>query len=269
MPPSLYPIRSALKSWNFIRIFFSAPSKFFLIEPIVQFLTKQKILRSKNIISVSKQIAKNAQEHCHCSKTIHVIYNGVDQEISQYASPPGTGDYLLFIGRLDIKVKGIDTLLQAYQMSNTILPLVIAGDGADKAEIEKFIHKKGLNEKVKLVGWVSGEQKAKLIGQSVAVCVPSREEGWGLVAMEAALAGKPVIATNIGGLTEAVIDKKTGIIIGVDDVHSLNNAVITLTSNEKLRIQLGHHAQIRAKEFTWENSSRKREDYFKSIIHKA
>jgi glycosyltransferase involved in cell wall biosynthesis len=246
--------------------FFSIASKLKVVEPITRYLLKRNLKKSRYIISACEALKKIAGQYTKNVRLFEVFPGGVAEEFLKYPVDPESEEYLLYIGRLDISHKGIDILLESYKAANVGLPLVIAGDGIDKIKVEKLVKDTGLKNKVKTVGWVQGREKYELISHCLAVCVPSRVEGWGIVATEAAAMGKPVIATKVVGLEEAVIDGKTGILVPKDNIEEFSRAIKLLVKSKELRRRLGNYAKETAHGFTWESIAARREDFFHRVI---
>jgi glycosyltransferase involved in cell wall biosynthesis len=111
---------------------------------------------------------------------------------------PGFDKIFLFIGRLD-KVKNCAWLISIfaqYRKENKSALLVIAGDGAERHNLETLVKQKGLNETVRFVGWIS--EPLDYIKTADCLLFPSLSEGYGLVAMEAYAAGTKIIMTDVG-----------------------------------------------------------------------
>jgi glycosyltransferase involved in cell wall biosynthesis len=246
--------------------FFSIASKLKAFEPITRYFLKRNLKKSKYIISACEALKKIAAQYTKNARLFEVFPGGVAEEFLKYPVDPESEKYLLYIGRLDISHKGIDILLESYKAANIDLPLVIAGDGIDKIKVENLVKDTGLNNKVKTVGWVQGREKLELIGHCLAVCVPSRVEGWGIVASEAAAMGKPVIGTKVVGLEEAVIDGKTGILVPKDNIEEFSRAIKLLVKSKEMRRRLGKYAREIARQFTWEKIAARREDFFYRVI---
>jgi glycosyltransferase involved in cell wall biosynthesis len=242
--------------------FFGIASKLKAVEPITRCFLKRNLKKSRYIISACEALKKIAGQYTKNVRLFEVFPGGVAQEFLEYPVNPESEKYLLYIGRLDISHKGIDILLESYKASNIDLPLVIAGDGIDKIKVEKLVKDTGLNNKVKTVGWVQGREKMELISHCLAVCIPSRVEGWGIVATEAAAMGKPVIGTKVVGLEEAVLDGKTGILVPKDNIEEFSRAINLLVKSKELRRKLGKYARETARQFTWEKIAARREDFF-------
>jgi glycogen(starch) synthase len=102
---------------------------------------------------------------------------------------------------------------------------------------------------VSLVGMVSPTDVPALMSRATIVLVPSRdEEGFGLVALEAAFAERPVIASQVGGLPEVVLNGKTGLTVPPDDAPALASAIASLLQDRSRAAALGTAARTRALE---------------------
>lgn len=109
------------------------------------------------------------------------------------------GDYLLFIGRIEINQKGLDLLLEALQYTYKNTQVVIAGSGSKNEEkkLSVLIAKYKVADKIKRIGRIKGQEKEAFFKYAKAVIIPSRFETFSLTALEAILYEKPVICFNI------------------------------------------------------------------------
>ena len=246
--------------------FFSIPSKLMAAEPITRYVLKRNLKKVRYIMSACEGLKKIASQYAKNVRLFEVNPGGVSEELLKYPVDFENNKYLLYLGRLDISHKGIDILLESYKTANINIPLVIAGDGIDKMKVKKRIEKLGLNKNVKMVGWVQGKEKLELISHCLAVCVPSRVEGWGIVATEAAAMGKPVIGTRVVGLEESIIDGKTGILVEKENINAFSRAMKRMVRDKELREKLGTHARETARQFTWGKITGKRENFFYKVI---
>src|SRR5205085_1806507 len=100
-------------------------------------------------------------------------------------------------GRIEVNQKGLDLLIEAYKLisQETNYPLLIAGSGAldEMKKLKQLVKKLKMEKKIKLVGRVSGDQKIKLMMESVCMVVPSRYETFSIVALEALAYGIPLV----------------------------------------------------------------------------
>jgi len=148
---------------------------------------------------------------------------------------------LLCLGRL-IHDKGFHTAVQAFATIRQRFPtarLTIAGDGPARPDLEGQVRALGLEEAVRFTGWVNPEDVAATINRASIVLMPSREESFGLVALESGLMGRPVVASRVGGLPEVVQHGETGLTVTRDDPQALAEAAIDLLEDPDLARRFG------------------------------
>ncbi len=162
--------------------------------------------------------------------------------------PPGKRR-ILFVGRFDVQ-KGVDVLLRACVNLKDRVFACIVGDSV----VDHLAHYANADN-VRLLGWLTAPQIEAYYRSADAVVIPSRWEGFGLVAAEAMRAGLPVIASNVGGLKEIVDDGVTGVLIPADDDKALTDVLRDL-SDAQLRA-MGRAGKERfVREFTMERTHR-------------
>ena len=150
--------------------------------------------------------------------------NSIDA--SQILASTKVGDYIAFIGRLSSE-KGLRTLLRAFDQLDGV-KLKIAGTGPMEEELRAYVSDKQ-NHNVELVGFVADEQKWEFIRQSRFVVVPSEcYETFGMAIVEAYAAGKPVIASNLGGNGSLVETGTTGLLFKPGDSSDLARQIDAL-----------------------------------------
>lgn len=146
---------------------------------------------------------------------------------------------LLFIGGLT-KIKGIDVLLEAFKLASAKtkgISLKIVGDGQMREFCEDFTDKNNL--KIKLLGTLDHERTLKEISSSDIVILASRTEGYPRVILEAFEFGKPVIATNVGGIPQMLNNGENGILVDPCNHAELAGAILKLCNDKELREKLG------------------------------
>ncbi len=184
-----------------------------------------------------------------------VIYNALPVPTLAPEPLPNDRPRLLCLGRLYYE-KGFDLALSALATLVARHPrveMVIAGDGPARPELERQAAVLGLAERVTFVGWVNPEQVPALMNTVTVVVMPSRQEGFGLVALEAALMARPVVATRVGGLPEVVIHEQTGLLVAPDDSRGITEALMSLLGHPEWATQMGQAARQRAQEvFSWD-----------------
>jgi phosphatidylinositol alpha-1,6-mannosyltransferase len=173
---------------------------------------------------------------------------------------------ILSIGRL-VKRKGFDKTLGAMKHVWQKYPdavYIIAGDGEEREALEKMAepHK----EHVLILGKVSEQERNTLLATCDIFIMPSRKthsdvEGFGMVYVEAHQYKKPVIAGNTGGAVEAVLDRKTGLIVDPEDIDAIAEGILELLDNPELAKQLGEAGKKRLSEgLSWDIQKKKLEE---------
>jgi glycosyltransferase involved in cell wall biosynthesis len=153
---------------------------------------------------------------------LSLIYNFPDQ-LAEPTIKTGLKPYLLYFGRLSAE-KGLIGLLEG--LAKTDENLIIAGEGPQLKELEQLIGQLGLKERVNLVGFKSGAELADLIANAQAVVMASLwPENMPLSVLEALSLGRPVIASNSGGVPEIVKDGENGFLFQAGDGLSLKQAI--------------------------------------------
>ena len=180
-----------------------------------------------------------------------LVYNGLDVPGTTPEPLPRDPPRLLCLGLL-MTVKGFDLALTALASLAYRFPhirLVIAGDGPARTELEKQADELGVSHLVDFVGWVTPENVPALMNGATLVVMPSRwEEAFGLVALEAALMARPVVATRVGGLPEVVVHGQTGLLVEKNDSRALGEAIAILLDDIELASKMGRAARSRAQE---------------------
>lgn len=193
---------------------------------------------------------------------------------------------ILFVGRL-AKRKGVKEFIE-----NSFVDIVravpralflIVGDNPTESlthrddvvsEINKVVSKLRLDDHVRLLGSTSDDELIKLYQACDLVVLPALDvkddvEGFGIVALEAAVAGKPVVATRVGGIPDAVEDGKSGVLVEPGDYSQLSQAVISLLENRESCLSMGRYGRCRAiKEFSWRRICMRYEGVFDIVTPK-
>ncbi len=185
-----------------------------------------------------------------------VIYNGLDSPTCSPEPPRFDEPRLLCLGRLSPE-KGFDLAIEAFGAVLQRFPktrLVICGDGSSRLDLEQMVAQKKLDQSVDFLGWVKPENVLALINRSTLVLMPSRQESLPLVALEAALMERPVLATCVGGIPEVVVHEHTGLLVRPEDSQALAEAVAYLLQRPELATRLGQNARRWAeRKFNWQS----------------
>jgi phosphatidylinositol alpha-1,6-mannosyltransferase len=163
-------------------------------------------------------------------------------------SVPAGSRVLLTVARLLASEpgKGVDTVIRAMPRLTSQCPnlyYVIVGDGDARPSLERLAAECGVGERVVFAG---AQKTGSLRGFYEAADVfvmPSRQEGFGIVYLEAMAAGKPAVAANRGGAPEVVADSETGFLVEYGDVDALAARLARLLSDDELRRRMGETAR--------------------------
>jgi glycosyltransferase involved in cell wall biosynthesis len=200
------------------------------------------------IIAVSSRIAADLRARAPeaAGTPIEVIPNAVDiADLGAQAaatSAPIAGPYALYVGKLAPN-KGTSHLVAVAERAGLDWPLVIAGDGPDRAAIAAQAARSGRD--IRLVGWLDRRQTTAWLAHAALLVFPSRgPESLSRVLLEASALGVPIAAMNTGGTPDIVQDEITGLLS--DSPSALADSLRRLREDEALRARLGQAARARA-----------------------
>jgi glycogen synthase len=179
---------------------------------------------------------------------------------------------LLCLGRAD-RIKGFDLALTAFATIVRRWPaarLIVAGDGPARPALERQATALGLGEAVEFLGWVAPGAVAALINSASLLVLPSREEAFGLVALQAAQLGRPVVAARVGGLPEVVRHGETGLLVEPGNVPALAAAIASLLDQPVMAARLGRAARARARRcFGWDRHVDAYDALYRQLVGEA
>ncbi len=239
--------------------------KFMFLGFLANYFEKKFLKSATNIITISPSVTELIEDD---HKNIRCIYTGIDASLFETKS--NENGYIAFLGRIDPYMKGLDVLIKAFSiLTKEKITLRIAGTGPQKNIdlLKKMTKDLGLNEKVDFIGRISEEEKRTFLQNCRFMVMPSRFEGWGISAIEAAACGKAVIASNIPGLKDAVKDNETGILVEKENVEELADAILKLNNDIELRKTLGKSAREWALNFKWESIAEHQESFYLEMLN--
>lgn len=183
---------------------------------------------------------------------VHVIPNGVDAASLDVVQP--RRPVALFLGRLETDQKGLDVLLDAFAKvaDQTPARLEIAGEGRDRAALEARCRRLGIGDRVDFLGRVDGPAKLALLASAQLVCMPSRRETFGMVAVEALACGTPVLATDIDNLRH-LVRPGFGRLVPTEDPEAYAEILLELLGSPRTCQELGARGREFARRFDWDH----------------
>jgi len=201
-------------------------------------------------------------------KALHV-HNAIDYErFSSAASKPREHDtpIIISVARFE-RVKGLDTLIRAAAevvKQKPEVTFILVGGGSMKNHLKSLADKLGISENIKLLDYSPAVDK--ILAESVIAVLPSIYEPFGMAAAEALAAGKPVIASKIGGLKEIIIDGANGFLFTPGDYRGLAERILKLLDDRNLRSKISQAARESAKRFKPENIAREYLKIYQSLL---
>ncbi len=233
-----------------------------------------KYRRADHIIAVSAAAAAGLYEAGVDPDKVTVIHDAVDTRKLEVAHPKREGasdeDVIVLCAAAFTREKDHQLLLDAWRMVERSAPrarLYLAGDGVLRDDIAAGIATRGLS-RVRMLGW--RDDIMDILQGADIVTLSSTQEGLASILCEAQMAGKPVAATRVGGVPEAVIDGVTGLLSRVSEAPALARNLLTLISDDPLRAKLGAQGRRHARQnFDPMQTARRHADVYSALAKPA
>ncbi len=215
------------------------------------------VYREKQIITVSESSKKEIIKLGFVdSSDIKIVNPGI--ELSKFGKAKKTKNpSIVYIGRLK-PYKNVEIAIKAFRKVVASYPHAvfhIAGEGESRESLVALSTQLGLSKSIIFHGKVSERKKAELLATSWVAVQPSMIEGWGITVIEANASGTPVIASNVNGLRDSIIDKKTGLLVRVKDVNEFAHAMLRTLDSKSFRAKITKSAYAWSKNFDWNKSA--------------
>jgi len=208
---------------------------------------------------------------------IEIVRSGIDldayagplrrQEIRSELGLKDDQHLVLYVGRLR-PVKGVEYGIRAFASAMAQHPnihIALAGEGEQLGDLRKLAIELGVQEAVTFLG--VRNDLPDLLSAADSVLMPSLTEGFPRTAIEAMAAGKPVIATRVGGTPEAIIDDETGILVSPVDIAAMTNALVQLVGDTQLQARLGSAGRRRAEQhYSVDNYVTRLDDLYHQLL---
>ena len=224
----------------------------------LQKLSRKYIFKRADVFIGSSHAARENQlsygapaEHCHISMLT------VDLDKYYIRKDKTYGNELLYVGSL-IERKGVDLLLEAFAAcGNKSLRLVIVGDGPERENLVALAGKLGIADRLEFKGFMAGEALRNCYKSAGAFVLPTREDCFGLVLIEAMCAGLPIIVSKFSdGAAETVTQGENGYIIDPYDKQEFAKAIDDAFESETVLRRMGGASFSKTDKFSFDNVSR-------------
>lgn len=209
---------------------------------------------------------------------VAAVSNGVDlsdfkpgkvsSEIYKKYKIPKDKKIVLYVGRVDPEKK-VGLVIEAFNKACAKvqnIQMVIVGDGVDKLRLEKMVFGMGLNDRIQFLGRVLPPDLHELYRVGNVFATASEIETQGIVLIEAAASGLPLIAVNAGAVSEVCINNKNGFLCQPGDVYGVSEAMIKILGNDAMRKKFGEESVKIATEHDFEKTLDKFINIYKKVI---
>jgi len=245
-----------------------------------RFLTRKVIREVDQVLTVSRALKKTATNIQLPKTDIKVVYNGCDFEkftfkpdnrsrIRNELGIPEKECTFIFVGRIS-KFKGVfelkDAFIQIFK-KNPHVHLIYVGDGPERGDIENGRINSKVRKKIHFVGTVDNKNVHRYLSAADVFVLPTYMEGMPNVVLEAMACRLPVIASNVGGIPEAIKDCQNGLLIEPKDVTSLINSMEFMLDHKpevKKMGQMGYN--VAKKKFSWKQNSLQVIKSYKDVV---
>lgn len=254
----------------------------FLIETHDQLILPGYLRAYGRIIATSQTYANSSRILRKLGGQVTVVPNGVDCE--RFHPNVGATELrnrlrtngkfvLLFVGALTKwhRYKGLDILLHSLGIAvdeEPDLSLIVVGDGELKEEYSRMAEKLGLERNVFFAGDVSDDLLPQHYALADALVLPSRDmsEGFGLTLLEANASGKPVIASEVGGIPSVVRNGYNGTLVPPNEPRDLAKAILALKREPGKTREMGHNGRLFAQEHDWSVVASQTEKVYEDVL---
>jgi len=231
--------------------------------------SKKAILKADAVIGISEKVVKRINELTGRSKHLFKIFNGCNKSDSiTHLEVKNNAIRILFGGNM-VESKGCEYLLRAFlilkdKFDNIVLD--IAGGGVLLPKMKELAAQLNILEKVSFYGAVTNDRMLELMNHCNIFALPSFNEGFGIVYLEAMSLKKPVIGTQGEGISEIIKDGFNGFLVKPKDVNSLVEKLELLIKSQSLRNKIGLNGFGTVKNLTWQNNAEQTMNVYNLVL---
>lgn len=239
------------KITDFYSLYVRMFNKFFVRDEM------NSIKNTDKITTVSHRVASDLSTFYDVNiKEITVVGNGVDINPFKPNHKINREDFsILYTGRLVYRKGLIDFVKSAEHVCKEYpdASFILTGNGGLRSTLEKMVHDLKLESNFSFLGFITQDELIRHYQTDTIYVLPSYYEGLPTTVLEAMSCGMPVVATNIPGTNEAVVDGETGLLVPPKNPRALADGIIKLLGDENLRKKMGEAGRRRVeKEFSWD-----------------
>jgi|SRR3989344_1590898 len=227
-----------------------------------------KLYKNMTFITVSKSTKKGLLKFGIKENNIVIVQNGVQKVVNKFEKEENP--VIIYLGRL-AKDKGVEDAIEAFsylaKRAAKIKFWVVGKE--EKKDYKKYLQKKAkdlkIEQKMIFFDYISDEKKFELLKKAWMIINPSIKEGWGLTVIEGASQGTPTVAYKTVGLSDSIIDGKTGLLVSLRKPEGLADKILFLLKHRTLYHRISQNAVEWSKSFSWDKSVKKSLELIKNI----
>lgn len=244
-------------------------------------LTKYALRRCDRIITVSKKLKEKILSIENKLSNITIIYNGAAPKEFRHIHKDKArrmleitkqNKIILYIGNL-IAIKGINNLIKAFAKllknydKKESMTLFLIGNGDERENLTNLAKTLHVENEILFLGAKPHNEIPLWLNAADIFVLPSLSEGFPLVIPEAMMCGVPIVATDVGGISEAIINKNTGLLIKPNDVDAISEAISLYLKDEQFTQDIIRRAKSFSNEFTWESNANNTLLAYKTLLN--
>lgn len=255
---------------------------------MIQLSWRLALSRTDVVTAISSYLLKRAH-HFGYEGDVKLIPNGVsfeffsrklsdsDEELLRSERNISNGERIIINASRLVEKNGVDDTIKALEYLSEDIKLLVMGDGPDKDKLQKLVLSKNLQERVCFFGKYTHEQLVQHLQIADIFVRPSFSEGMGNVFLESMAAGVPIVATEVGGIPDFLIDPKskmgkvtpTGLFAEVKNPKSISEKIMQLLNDSELSKILSSNAKQLVKErYDWDRVASMQANVFKELLNK-
>jgi len=221
---------------------------------------------------MSKSICEELVENGFNKKFLHVVEPGIDHEKGLGAGTKTDYPTVIYLNRI-VGYKKPDHAVKAFAKVKKKIPearLIVCGfrgNNKFEDEVKRLIHDLDISDSVDVKGFVGGAEKHDLLKSSWIHILPSIREGWGLSISEASACGTPTVGYDTVGVRNSVQDGVTGLLAPKGNIDIMASNLYNLVIDDDMREKMGKMALEKAKQLTWDNSTKRFEKVLKCAVY--
>ena len=230
-------------------------------------VNKISVVKANAVVGVSSKVVDRIEKYIGRTKDVSSILNGF-KPIDLPRKKIGNSLNILF-GATLVERKGLSYLLSAFKKiaeEYNHVSLGIAGGGLQLDQMKKMVADLNLSERTKFYGVVKHKKMLELMNESDIFILPSWDEAFGVVYLEAMSLGKAVIGSRGEGIEDVIQHKVNGLLVETKNVNSIYENLKLLIEDRELIQELGSNALKSIQDLTWENNALKYNELYKKVI---